>query len=119
MHRIPAYLLAAICILLPARAEDWPEFRGKGRTGVWTETGILDTFPSTGLSVAWRSPVNAGFAGPAVSNGRVFVTDFKTSAGMKGTERALSLDEKSGKVIWTREWAADYKGMSYATGPRA
>ena len=119
MHRTCAYLLAAICILRPARADDWPEFRGKGRTGVWTETGILDSFPSTGLSVAWRSPLNAGFAGPAVSNGRVFVTDFKTSAGMKGTERALSLDEKSGKVIWMREWAADYKGMSYATGPRA
>ncbi len=29
-------------------AEDWPEFRGRGRLGVWTETGIVDTFPKEG-----------------------------------------------------------------------
>jgi outer membrane protein assembly factor BamB len=38
---------------------------------------------------------------------------------MKGTERALCLDEKTGQVLWTREWEADYGGMSYGTGPRA
>ena len=54
------------------------------------ETGIVETFRSPELQAAWRAPVNAGFAGPAVSAGRVFVTDFKTSAGMRGTERALA-----------------------------
>ncbi len=39
--------------------------------------------------------------------------------GLKGKERALCLDEGSGKIIWTREWDADYKGISYAIGPRA
>jgi outer membrane protein assembly factor BamB len=34
-------------------------------------------------------------------------------------ERALCLDEKSGKILWTREWDADYQGISYDTGPRA
>ncbi len=113
----------AICILnpalAPAFAEDWPEWRGKGRSGIWAESGILDKFPEKGLTVAWRTPLHGGFAGPAVAAGRVFVTDFKQSAGMKGTERALCLDEKSGKIIWTREWDADYRGISYATGPRA
>jgi outer membrane protein assembly factor BamB len=71
------------------------------------------------LTVAWRAPINGGFAGPAVAEGRVFVTDFNKIAGTKGTERALCLDEKSGKIIWTREWEADYRGISYATGPRA
>jgi outer membrane protein assembly factor BamB len=117
MHRPIACLLAATCILV--HAEDWPEWRGKGRVGVWRETGILDSFPSKGLSVVWRTPINAGFSGPAVSGGRVFVTDFKALAGMRGAERALALDEKSGKILWVREWAVDYKGMSYATGPRA
>ena len=112
-------LLALTCVLWPAHAEDWPEWRGKGRTGVWNETGIVDNFPAKGLAAGWRTPVNAGFAGPAVSGGLVFVTDFKVSVGMKGTERALSLDEKSGKVIWSREWPADYRGIGYATGPRA
>src|SRR5206468_2159552 len=46
MKRTIGCLLAAICILWPAGAEDWPEWRGKGRAGVWNETGIADTFPA-------------------------------------------------------------------------
>src|SRR6185503_2740047 len=96
------FFLLALCACGPALAQDWPEWRGKGRTGVWNESGIVDNFPSQGLPVAWRAPLRAGFAGPAVAAGRVFVTDFKVSAGLKGTERALCLDEKSGKILWTR-----------------
>jgi len=113
------HLLAVICVISPVLAEDWPEWRGKGRGGSWTESGILDKFPERGLTAAWRAPIHGGFAGPAVAAGRVFVTDFKRSAGKKGTERALCLDEKSGKILWTREWAADYMGISYDSGPRA
>jgi outer membrane protein assembly factor BamB len=100
-------------------AEDWPEFRGRGRLGVWTETGIIDKFPSQGLSVLWRTPIRAGFAGPAVAGGRVFVLDYIQTRRPKGTERALALDEKTGRILWTREWEVDYSGMQYGYGPRA
>ena len=29
------------------------------------------------------------------------------------------MDEKTGNVLWTREWEADYTGMSFDTGPKA
>jgi outer membrane protein assembly factor BamB len=119
MKRTIGYLLVVICILNPVLAEDWPEWRGKGRAGIWTESGALDKFPEKGLTPVWRTPLHGGFAGPAVAAGRVFVTDFKRSSGKKGMERALCLDEKSGKILWTREWDADYQGISYDTGPRA
>lgn len=119
MKRTIGYLLVVICILNPVLAEDWPEWRGKGRAGIWTESGILDKFPEKGLTPVWRIPLHGGFAGPAVAAGRVFVTDFKRSSVKKGMERALCLDEKSGKILWTREWDADYQGISYDTGPRA
>lgn len=119
MRRMIGYLLAALCTLQPAFAADWPEWRGQGRSGIWNESGIVDKFPEKGLTPVWRTPIYGGFAGPAVAAGRVFVTDFKLSAGKKGTERALCLDEKSGKILWTREWDADYQGISYDTGPRA
>jgi glucose dehydrogenase len=53
--------------------------------------------------------------------GRVYLADFSPSAPNKGTERALCLDEKSGKILWADEWDADYTGLqqTYATGPRA
>jgi outer membrane protein assembly factor BamB len=112
-------ILVAICLTAPILAEDWPEWRGRGRGGVWVESGILNRFPDKGLTPARRIPIHAGFAGPAVAAGRVYVTDFAVTAGRKGTERALCLDEKTGKILWTREWDADYAGIGYGYGPRA
>lgn len=112
----------AALVLFPAvtlLAEDWPEWRGQGRRGVWNETGILEKFPEAGLKVEWRAPIRAGYSGPAVADGRVFVSDFAASGGRQGTERAICLEEKTGKVLWTREWEASYGGIAYEIGPRA
>ena len=102
-------------------AEDWPEFRGKGRMGVWNETGILEKFPEEGLTIKWRTPLKRGYTGPAVVNGRIFVMDFDTqeAAGIRGKERVLALDEETGRVLWTQEWEAHYGGFPWPNGPRA
>src|SRR5262245_53732530 len=103
------------------RAEDWPQWRGPNRLGVWNETGLLERFPPNGLTASWRTPVNSGYAGPAISHGRVFVTDSRRTTGNRAIERALAIDEGTGRVLWTQEWPADYSGMQlvYAIGPRA
>ena len=115
--------LAGVAIVLGAAgiaaAEDWPEFRGAGRRGVWLESGILETFPAEGLKALWRTPVKRGYAGPAVADGRVFVTDYEPTDGMRGTERALALDEATGEVLWVQEWDADYAGIQWEIGPGA
>jgi outer membrane protein assembly factor BamB len=107
-----------------AMAADWPEWRGAGRRGEWTETGVLDRFPTSGLAIAWRVPISSGYAGPAVAGGKVFVLDWTKKEGtstMEGSERLLCLDEATGKVLWTREWPVSYARImaSYAIGPRA
>ena len=116
-------VVSALVLLVAAssivQAEDWPEYRGAGRTGIWKETGIVETFPAEGLKVLWRTPVNRGFSGPSVAAGRVFLTDFIEQKGPKGTERAVALDEKTGTVLWTYEWPADYGGVLWPVGPRA
>ena len=121
-QRLMVVLLYVACALANASdafADDWPEFRGEGRRGVWRETGILERFPEEGLKVRWRTSIKAGYAGPAVVDGRVFVTDFEATSGMRGTERALALDARSGAVLWTRTWEADYAGIQWETGPGA
>ena len=130
-HRIHSAAAACAAILSLAflapgiaSAEDWPEWRGAGRAGVWTEDGILDRFPADGLNVKWRTPVKGGFAGPVVADGRVFVLDFDflpETRVMDGTERILALDEETGEVLWTHSWETAYRNLqlSYATGPRA
>ena len=82
-------------------ANDWPEWRGLGRRGVLTETGLVETFPEDGLRVSWRTPVNSGYSGPAVASGRVFVTDAYRPdvASTAVVERAMALDEQTGEVV--------------------
>ena len=115
---------ASLCLTTGLRADDWPEWRGQGRLGVWTESGIVERFPDDGLRVVWRAPIRGGYAGPAVAGGRVFVLDYQETPGtrtMDGTERLVALDEQTGAVLWTHEWPTTYRNMlgSFATGPRA
>ena len=120
---VVAGLLTAVATGPTLSAEDWPQWRGAERLGIWTETGILREFPDEGLTVKWRAPVNGGYAGPAVADGRVFVLDYMETEPrtMDGTERLLALDEETGEVLWTHEWTTTYRMLmfTYATGPRA
>lgn len=102
--------------VFPARADDWPQWRGIGRQGVWRESGIVSRFPKNGLLVRWRSQVGPGYSGPVVAEGRVFVTDRQRHRNL---ERVLCLDERSGQLLWVREYEAVYKGVDYDSGPRA
>ena len=122
---IAALACAVVCCLTAVLdAEDWPQWRGIDRAAVWHETGIVERFAEDGLIVKWRTPVRAGFAGPAVADGRVFVLDYQETPGsrtMDGHERLVALDEETGAVLWTREWPATYRNIVpvFATGPQA
>jgi outer membrane protein assembly factor BamB len=111
-------------------ADDWPQWLGPQRDGVWRETGIIENFPAAGPKIRWRAPMNMGYSGPAVAGNRVYVTDRTLSAGAKnpksgfarptvaGTERVLCLDDADGKLLWKHEYPCEYKGVSYPAGPR-
>src|SRR5579859_8142550 len=97
------------------RAEDWPQWRGPNRDGVWCETGILEAFPAPGLKVRWRAPVGWGFSSPVVAQGRVYLTDSEV-VKPKAKERVHCFEETTGKAIWTHanevayeDWAFDPK----------
>ena len=118
-----AFAGLALLVAAPGFANDWPQWRGEDRRGEWTETGIVEALPDE-LKVAWRVPINSGYSGAAVADGRVFITDWAEdpeSRTMDGTERALALDEETGEVLWVQEWPTTYRMLmfSYAIGPRA
>ncbi len=107
----------------PLLANDWTQWRGTERLGVWNETGIVEALPDE-LKISWRVPIKSGYSGPVVADGRVFVTDWEEdpeSRTMDGTERAVALDERTGEVLWATEWPTTYRMLmvSYAIGPRA
>src|SRR5262245_50681084 len=72
MTRLMVSLGLWLVLSLAVLAEDWPQFRGTDRDNVWNETGILQTFPTEGLKVRWRTPVGSGWSSPVVVRSRVF-----------------------------------------------
>ena len=122
-------LCALLCLPLLAVADDWPGWLGPKRDGYWHETGILDKFPANGPKVLWRHECGMGYAGPAVSGGKVYLADRILGDGaknpdnpfarssVKGRDRLLCLDEATGKELWKFEYPVEYR-VSYAAGPR-
>ncbi len=122
-------LLASFLVLIATNlsAADWPQWMGPNRDNVWQEKGVLESFPQGGPKVLWRVPVAGGYAGPAVADGRVYVTDYVTDENVQvdnfdrkqfsGTERILCFDEATGKEIWKHEYPVRYR-LSYPSGPR-
>lgn len=110
-------------------AEDWPQWLGPKRDGEWRETGLVEKFPAGGPKLLWKQPVGVGYAGPAVSGGKLFVTDYvpggetKLPAGgfakgkFAGTERVICRESTTGKQLWMAEYPVEYT-VSYAAGPR-
>lgn len=99
-------------------ADDWPQWGGPRRDLIWRESGIVDTLPSGQLPRVWSQPIGEGYAGPAVADGKVFVTDRQPEAGPRGQERVLCLDAETGKPLWTHAYDCAYT-VSYPHGPRA
>jgi outer membrane protein assembly factor BamB len=111
-------------------ADDWPQWLGPQRDGVWRETGMMDAFPAGGPVIRWRVPIGAGYSSPSVAGGKVFVLDRHVGESapkpanafarltIPGTERVLCLDEATGHTLWVQEYPCDYT-MSYNAGPRA
>ncbi|MCH9033637.1 MAG: PQQ-like beta-propeller repeat protein [Planctomycetes bacterium] len=104
-------------LALSAGADDWPQWRGPLRDGVWRETGIVEKFDHSQLEIVWRVDVGGGYSGPTVADGRVYMTDRLTKP--KQVERVHCFDAKTGSKVWTHEYACKYRDVSYETGPRA
>ena len=134
---------ACVGFISPSQADDWPQWLGPNRDAVWREDGIVDRFPEGGPRLRWKTKLGAGYSGPAVSKGRVFVMD-RLMPGLDpakakllhdgqpprnvnfirkllpGSERLVCLSESDGKMIWTHEWDCPYTTVAaYAIGPRA
>lgn len=122
-------ILALLLLATSALADDWPQWLGPQRDGVWREEGVLKSFPEGGPRVRWRAKVGSGYAGPAVANGRVYlmdriVTDPSRVPGdpflrafIPGQERVLCFNEADGELIWKHEYECQYS-ISYPSGPR-
>jgi outer membrane protein assembly factor BamB len=128
-HRILQMLRVSMFVLLlslsglitksPCKADDWPGWGGPNRDLVWREKGIVEKLPSEQngfLPRVWSTPIAEGYSGPAVAEGRVYITDRQHE---KQNERVLCLDAATGKSLWIHEYRPPRYSISYPAGPRS
>ena len=97
--------------------DEWPDWRGPNRDGAWHEKGILKKFDFDQFDIKWTVPVKAGYSGPTVEDGRVYITD--RISRPKELERVLCFNAKNGEQIWVHSYECEYVGVGYPAGPRS
>ena len=96
---LPALVLFASLLTLPAAPGDWPTWRGPKRDGLSTETGLLKQWPAGGPPLAWKAVgCGTGYSSVSVVDGRVITM----GDGPDGA-RVLAFSAKDGKPLWQSE----------------
>lgn len=119
-YRIFLYLLfpvTGILFNIPVFSQEWSDWRGKNRDGVWNENGVIQRFYSDTITLKWSVPCGEGYSGPTVSGGKVYFTDRITRPDEQ--ERVICLDAATGARIWSCAYACPYLNVGYPAGPRA
>ena len=94
----------------PALSEDWPQFLGPGRNGVYSGAA-----PQSVSAAIWKTDVGQGFSGPVVARGRVILFHRRENRAI-----VESLDASTGKRVWLTEYPTDYRDdFGFDEGPRA
>ena len=71
----------SVCLLVPSlllgqgdfSMNDWPQWRGPDRLGVWHNGPELDRLSSDKIQQLWSVEIGPGYNGPTVAEGRVFI----------------------------------------------
>jgi outer membrane protein assembly factor BamB len=80
------------------QARDWPQWRGLNRNAVSSETGLLQEWPGSGPSLAWRiDGLGGGYSAPSVSDGRIFGMSYRGDQ-----EVVWALAESNAKELWAK-----------------
>ncbi len=108
-----------VCFLLPvfakfAAAEDWPQFLGPTRNGVYSANDLAAKWPASGPPVVWKRDVGQGFSAPVVAQGRLILFH---RVGDKDVVEAL--DAATGHPIWKFDYPTHYRDdFGFDEGPR-
>ena len=81
-------------------AQDWPQWRGGSRDGRSVETGFLQTWPSGGLKLIWRTGnLGEGYAGVSIVANRLYAM-----GGLSDTNVIMAIDTEDGDILWSTKF---------------
>ena len=110
-HTLGVVAMVALSVT-GASASDWPWAYGPRRDNSSDQKGLLRSWPQAGPEVLWSVPVNAGFGGPAISEGKVYLLDRDEKVG----DKLRVFDLATGKELWS--FAYDAPGGFMFAGSR-
>ena len=99
-----------------AQAEEanWPQWQGKNRDAVSTETGLLQDWPEGGPKQVWRfEDCGLGYSGPAIVGDQLFILGARN-----GEEQLICLQASTGKELWSTSIGSELKN-DWGDGPRS
>ena len=110
-----ALLCAVLASAVRAEGQDWPQYLGPTRDGVYKGQPLSETWPSGGPAVVWRKTVGEGFSGPVVAQGRVILFH-----RVRQEEVVEALDARTGASQWRYAYPTAYRDdFGFDEGPRA
>lgn len=84
-------------------SDDWLQFRGPTGQGI-LESANLPLRWSENENVVWYTPIpGLGWSSPVIQNDRIYLTTAVGDDRAPRSLRAVSLDAKSGAILWDRE----------------
>lgn len=97
-NRTSVFVQAVVfTLVVSARADDWPNFRGPKHDGISTDRGFLTQWPESGPKKLWSREVGAAFSSFAIVGDRLF------TCGTEDKQQVLlCLDAATGRVIWKK-----------------
>jgi outer membrane protein assembly factor BamB len=98
-----------------AAADDWPQYLGVNRDGVYRGLPLADAWPAGGPRVVWKKQVGAGFSGPVVAEGKLILFH-----RVRNEEIVEALNAKTGAPVWRYAYPTTYRDdFGFDEGPRA
>src|SRR6516165_6880598 len=94
--------LGLLVFVFGGKAEDWPQFRGPGGTGVSAETGLPVRWSAT-QNIRWKVDLpGRGLSNPVIARGRLFLT--ACSGPEQQRLHVLCFEAATGKLLWQRQF---------------
>ena len=79
----------------------WPSFRGPDRSGVSTDKGLLQSWPTEGPELVWEAAgAGRGYASVAIADGKVYTLGDGLSTVQNADEYLTCFDQTTGKQLW-------------------
>lgn len=94
---------------LPAKAGEWPQWRGPDRTGISADVGLLKDWNQRKPSLLWTAPgMGGGYASVSLADGRIY-----TTGNQRDGQAVICVNAADGKVLWTSRLTDSVPDHSY------